>query len=464
MQDLHYLTLAEVGERIRRRDVSPVEIMAHTLARIETTDGELSSFVTVLAEQAIAEARLAAEEIAAGNHRGPLHGVPVGIKDLCATRGVRTTCASRILAGWIPDFDATVVKRLAAAGAITIGKLNMTEFAGAGYHPDCTPPRNPWNTGHWPGLSSSGSGAATAAGLCYASLGTDTGGSIRFPSAACGLVGIKPTYGRVSRHGVIPLCDTLDHVGPMTRSVRDAAIVLGVLAGADADDPTTSRRPVPDYAAALAGGVQDVRIGFDEHYCEADVETDTAAAVRTALGLLEQQGAHIVPIGMPSIDQAMEAAVTIFMADAVAAHIRTWPERADDYGPCFRAFLEMGAGMSAADYSKAHRNRLEWRGRLAETFEEVDVIACPSMAGAAPPVEDDRSREDGIVLRSARFTMPYDVSGSPTISVPCGLSTEGLPLSLQLVARDFDEATLCTVAHVYEQATDWHLRHPPEPA
>lgn len=462
MEGLHYLTLAEVGEHIRTREISPVDVVAATLARIEALDDELCSFVTVLAEPALAEARLAEEEIAAGSHRGPLHGVPVGIKDLCATRGIRTTCASRILADWVPDYDATVVRRLAAAGAIAVGKLNMTEFAGAGYHPDLAPPRNPWNTARWPGLSSSGSGAATAAGLCYASLGTDTGGSIRLPSSACGLVGIKPTWGRVSRHGVVPLCDSLDHVGPMTRSVRDAAIVLGVLAGADAEDPTAAHQPVPDYVGALRAGVEGVRVGFDEQYCTVEVDAEVAAAVRTALAALEEHGAQIVPFSMPSIDEAMDAALTIFMADAAAAHAPYWPERAEDYGPGLRQYLEIASTLSAADYAAAHRRRLQWRGRLAERFAEIDVIACPSTATPPPPVPDDRTREDEIVLHTARFTMPFDLSGSPTISLPCGLSSDALPMSLQLVGRDFDEATLCAVAHAYEQTAAWHTQHPPE--
>jgi amidase len=264
--ELCFLPLTELSRRIRDRTVSPVEAARAVLDRIRSFDSSLHAYLTVLEERAISRAAEAEREIRAGRWRGPLHGVPVAVKDLCETAGIATSCASRVLRGWIPEHSATVVERLEAAGAVLLGKLNLTEFAVAWYHPELPVPQNPWDPSLWPGASSSGSGVATAAGLCFGSLGTDTGGSIRFPSAACGIVGLKPTYGRVSRRGVFPLGESLDHIGPMTRTVADAAAMLAVIAGHDPADPTSRREPVEDYGAALERGVAGVRIGLDERF------------------------------------------------------------------------------------------------------------------------------------------------------------------------------------------------------
>ena len=458
-RDVAFLTLSEVAEVIRTRAASPAEVTRAVLARIDALDARLHSYITVLHERALRQARAAEDEIARGRYRGPLHGVPIAIKDLCATKGIRTTCASQIFADSVPDYDATVAEKLEAAGAVVLGKLNLTEFAYCGYHPAHAAVRNPWHLDCWPGLSSSGSGAATAAGLCFASLGTDTGGSIRFPSAACGVVGLKPTYGRVSRFGVFPLADSLDHVGPITRSVTDAALVLGAIAGSDVKDATSRREPVPDYAKALHLGIDGVRIGVDETHCTVGVDPEVTTAVLAAARLLGELGASLRSVRMPDPYQASEAYLPIFAAEAAVHHTQTYPARALEYGPAYRGLLELGAQVRGVDYARAHATRQEVSRHYADLFREVDLLLLPTTASAAPRV-GDRSNEMDVVQPSAHFTVPYDLTGNPTLSLPCGFSTAGLPLSFQLVGRHLDEALLCRAGCAYEQSTPWHTRHP----
>ncbi|UCE85919.1 MAG: amidase [Deltaproteobacteria bacterium] len=460
---LHWTSLMELAERIRTRSLSPVEATTATLERIDALDAALHSYITVLRERALEQAKQAEREISDGRYRGPLHGVPVAVKDLCFTRGVRTTCASKILADFVPDYDAAVVERLSRAGAVVLGKLNMTEFALSGYHPDRPAPVNPWAADRWPGVSSSGSGVATAAGLCFGSIGTDTGGSIRFPSAACGVVGLKPTYGRVSRYGVFPLAESLDHVGPIARRSADAAAMLAAIAGHDARDPTSLRETVPDYLASIDAGVRGVRIGVDERYCREEVDPELAEAVLGAARALAGQGAELREVEFPDVGEIARWWFAICSAEAAWAHEGTYPSRADDYGPDFRRLLEQGARVRGADYARAHAAREAFRGRLRALFEDVDLIACPSMP-APPP----RLAELGLETASQvsarpllRFTAPFDFSGSPTLSLPCGLSREGLPLSVQLVGRHLSEDLLCRAGHAYEQASDAHARTPP---
>jgi len=457
--DLVFLSLSAVADLIRTKAASPVEVTRALLGRIDAVDPRLHGYVTVLHDRALEQARAAADEIAHGRYRGPLHGVPIAIKDLCATKGIRTTCASQIFADAVPDHDATVVAQLNAAGAVTLGKLNLTEFAYCGYHPARPAPVNPWDLRRWPGLSSSGSGAATAAGLCFASLGTDTGGSIRFPSAACGVVGLKPTYGRVSRFGVFPLADSFDHVGPITRSVTDAALVLGVIAGADAKDATSLSEPVPDYARALRLGVEGVRIGLDEAHCSVGVDPEVTGAILAAARLFAELGARMHPIRIPDALDAIEAYLPIFVAEAAVHHAQTYPARATEYGAAFRELLELGAQLRGVDHARAGVKRTEVSRHYADLFREVDLLLCPTLASAAPRVRD-RSNEIDLVQASVHFTVPHDVTGNPTLSLPCGFNAAGLPLSLQLVGRHLDEALLCRAGYAYEQATPWHTRHP----
>ena len=460
--DLPYLTLTELSRRLRGRELSPVDVTRRLLERIERLDAQLHSYVTVLPASALAQAAEAEAELARGDVRGPLHGVPVGIKDLCATKGMRTTCGTVVFSDWVPDYDATVVERLLGAGAVILGKLKLTEGAFSTHHPEVTPPVNPWNPERWTGVSSSGSGVATAAGLCYGSLGTDTGGSIRYPSACNGVVGIKPTYGRVSRYGVLPLAASLDHVGPITRSVADAAAILQVIAGFDPRDPTSRREPVPDYTATLDFGVRGVRIGIDEGYCTEDVAPEVSRAVLACADLLRGLGAETREIRLPPIGELLEGWTPFTAVEAALAHRETFPAQAEQYGPAFRALIETGLRVTGTEYAGIQSARELFRGRLAAIFEQVDLILCPSMPFPPIPtavIEALATRSED-VPSARKFTAPFDFSGNPTISLPCGFTDDGLPLSLQLVARHLEEELLCRAALAFEQATEWHTRHP----
>ena len=344
-----------------------------------------------------------------------------------------------------------------------VGKTNLTEFALMGYHPTRPIPINPWNAASSTGGSSSGSGVAVAAGLCFAALGTDTGGSIRIPSAWCGTVGLKPTYGRVSRAGVFPLGASLDHIGPMARSVADAAHVLDALAGLDPRDPTTLRLPPPRCAAALGGDVRGVRIGWDEAYATTMVLPEVADAVYAAVDHLARLGAEIVRVRLPAVEEVVASWPVLCGGDALAAHAPTFPSRAAQYGPSFRTFLEYAAKLTAADYAAHHERRLVWAGAFAATFEACDVFACPGTFMPPPPADalDPYGEFSDAIAPFMRFTAPFNFSGSPTLSIPCGFTDDGLPQSLQLVAAHGAEATLCRVGDVYERTTEWHRRRPP---
>lgn len=463
---LHYHTITELAALIAAKAVSPVEITEAMLARIEAIDGRLKAYATVMAELAMAQARVAEREILAGTYRGPLHGVPVAVKDLCFTAGVRTMGGCAVYAEHIPTFDATVVRRLNEAGAVLLGKLNLTEGAMGGYNPRLQVPENPWKAGYWPGASSSGSGAATAAGLAYATLGSDTGGSIRYPAAVCGTVGFKPTWGRVSRYGVLALAESLDHVGPLARSSADAGIVLQAIAGFDAHDPTSLPDPVPDMLAGIGKGVAGVRIGWDETYATQDMAPDYAQAVAAGVRVMEQLGATIVPVTMPTrLREYLGAWPVLCASEALAAHREHFPSRAEEYGPWFRGWLERGASFSAVDYAQANTLRAACVGELRRLMQGIDLLACPSSAQAAypytaaqayGPIPPDRDPWQ------SRFTVPSDFAGLPTIALPCGLSDAGLPLSLQFVGHPLAEPLLVQAGDTYERATEWHTLHPPE--
>ena len=415
-----------------------------------------------MADAAVAQAKAADDEIGAGRHRGPLHGVPIAVKDLCYTLGTRTRAGMPIYNDFVPEFDATVVARFHAAGAVILGKLELTESAFAFHHPDITRPDNPWRSGYWTGVSSSGSGAATAAGLCYASLGSDTGGSIRFPSVACGVTGLKPTWGRVSKYGVFPLSDSLDHIGPMTRTAADAAAVLGVIAGADDNDPTTLLDPVPDYLAEIDQGVAGLRVGVDEAYCTEGVEPVVAQGVEDALAALAGAGAKIVPIAMPEHDELIHLWAPFCAAECAVHHAETYPARAAEYGPSLKGLIDAGIAASGLELARANVARSAFKGRLARIFQTIDLIAAPSFFMATPldsAIEALAAGADGL-YKLTRFTGPYDFSGSPTLSLPCGFSDQGLPLGFQLIGPHLGEGLLLRAGHAYQQATDWGARHP----
>ncbi|MCE7985914.1 MAG: amidase [Caldilinea sp. CFX5] len=462
MTALALATLMDVAQQIEARKLSPVELTRQMLDRIDALDKRFHSYVTVLADQALAQAAAAEAEIVGGHYRSPLHGIPLAVKDLCFMKGTVTTCGSQMLTNWRPDQNATAVWKLQQAGAIILGKLHLTEFALRWHHPYRPIPLNPWGEGRWPGVSSSGSGVATAAGLCFGAIGTDTGGSIRFPAASCGVVGLKPTYGRVSRAGVFPLAASLDHIGPLTRSVADAAAMLQAMAGPDPLDPTASRRPVPDYLAALAQGVAGVRIGVDERYITEGVHPDVSAAVKETVRVLAELGAHLVAVTVPEPDMptTTQAWLTLTGADALVAHEGMYPERAADYGP-FRELLDNTAKLRAQDYAKAHALRETFASQFDPLFEQMDLLLCPTMPTTAPLMDAQGNAilQEGYVR--TRYTYVFNFSRNPTLSLPCGFDSNGLPISLQFVGRHFEEDLLCRVGHAYEQATEWHTRRPP---
>lgn len=459
---LCFKPMTEVADLIRKRQITSVALTESILDRIGSLDATLKSYATVMADHALGNAASADREIAAGRYRGPLHGVPVAVKDLCFTAGVRTMGGTAVRADFVPAYDATVIERLRAAGAVLLGKLNLTEGAMSAYHPALDIPVNPWNAGVWAGSSSSGSGVATAAGLAYATLGSDTGGSIRFPSAACGVVGLKPTWGRVSRYGVLPLAESLDHVGPMARTTADAAIVLQVIAGHDPNDPTSLPDPVPDLTGNIGGSVQGIRIGLDERYIRQHADPAMAEAVVAGVGVLASLGARVVKVALPDLNKYVPAWPVLCSAEAVLAHEATYPSRRDDYGPWFREWLDRGSRVTGAEYARANNVRAACTGQLLTLLEEVDVLACPSMVRPPYPVTPREQYGPLGVYdpTKLRFTAPFDFARVPTLSVPSGFTDTGLPLSLQFVGRPLSEALLCRVGHAYEQATEWHLHHP----
>ena len=463
---LHYLTLTQLAAGIEAGDVSPVEVTRLMLDRIGALDDRLHSYATVSAERAMRAASRAEEEIVAGRYRGPLHGIPVAVKDLCYTRDTRTMGGLAVRRDFVPEFDATVVERLEAAGAVLLGKLALTEGAMAGYHPDFAIPVNPWHAEYWSGASSSGSGVATAAGLCFGCLGSDTGGSIRFPSMANGIVGLKPTYGLVSRHGVLPLSETLDHIGPMTRSTADAAIMLQAIAGHDPEDPTSLRGPVPDMLGSLNMGLDGGRIGFDRSYACEGIDAGLVAAIDIALEVLEDLGATVVPVEMPEGIREVEGIwFPICAREAYVAHSETFPSRAEEYGPHFRDLLEMGSSVTEEQYAAATLERNRISDGYNTVLDSVDAVVCPS-GGFTFPVPPDLQYGDTETLRplfaavQMYFTIPADFAGTPALTVPCGFSQAGVPYALQFLGPRLSEPTLCRIGHAFEQATEWHDRHP----
>jgi amidase len=462
---LHYSSLAHVSKLIAERQLQSLDLTRQLLDRIAAVDGHLQSYVTLMTDRALASARRADTEIKAGRYRGPLHGVPVAVKDLCYTRAVRTMAGTKIFADFVPDFDATVVARLEAAGAVILGKLVLCEGAFGPYFPGLQVPVNPWNAARWSGVSSSGSGVATAAGLCFASVGTDTGGSIRYPSAANGCVGLKPTYGRVSRYGVFELAASMDHVGPMTRTVEDAAIMFEAMAGADPRDPTSLPDPVPAVRAELRRGIAALRVGFDRRYATENVDPDVAEAMDDVLATLTRLGATVVAVTMPDVSQVGSAWLDLCCVEALAAHATTFPSRASEYGPGLRAALEFGQQVTPATLAAAAKVRSEVSASIDSMLNTVDCLVCPSMANSARvketnPFDEETEESWSRNVRNDIHCQPFNFSGSPTLSAPCGFSTEGLPLSVQFVGRRLSELVLCRIGHAYEQATPWHLRHP----
>ena len=460
--ELCYLTIAEATAGLRRKKYSPVDLTEACLERIQALDGKLHSFITLTADLARLQAKQAEQELHSGKDRGPLHGIPIALKDLYATKGIPTTCHSAVLENWLPDHDATTVTKLHEAGTILLGKLGMHEFAFGGPSVDAPFPavRNPWKTAHIPGGSSSGSGAALAAGFCYGALGSDTGGSIRTPSSHCGIVGIKPTYGRVSRSGVIPLSWSLDHAGPMARSVEDCAILLQALAGYDAKDNASASVAVPNFQTGMKDGIKGLRVGvprknwFDENL---GIDPQTEAVFNQALKVLETLGAQIIDIDGKPFSLARKANQTILVCEAYTYHEETYRETPMKFGSSVRRRMLEGAFLSAADYLTAQRARAVLNDQIRANFTKVNVFAVP---GAARPPEAFEAMDPNEQNMRPSFTNPFNLTGLPAISVPCGFTDGNLPAGFQIVAPAFEEAACFRVAYAYEQATEWHKKRP----
>ncbi|MBM3946258.1 MAG: amidase, partial [SAR202 cluster bacterium] len=413
-------------------------------------------------EQAEAADRL----LRAGHDLGPLHGVPISIKDIFATKGLPTTAGSKILAEWVSSKDATVVRKLRQAGAVLVGKTNLHEFAFGvtteNAHFGAT--KNPWNIERVPGGSSGGSGAAIAARMGYASLGSDTGGSIRIPAALCGAVGLKPTYGRVSKNGVVPLAWSLDHVGPLTRTVEDAAIVLNTIAGYDPKDPTSSRRQVPDYTLRLDDPVIGLAVGVPSAPFWEPVEADVAKAVREALEVLKSLGARLIEVDFPYADQVSGLQTAVILSEAAAYHMRWMRERPQDYAPAIVTRLRQGAVIPAVDYLNAQRGRAILRDAVRDLLRRVDVLATPTVPIVAPKMGQTVMSVGAVEVQATRVltrnVSPFNLLGLPALSVPCGFDGQGLPIGLQIAGRPFEEETVLRVGHAYQKATKWHARTP----
>jgi aspartyl-tRNA(Asn)/glutamyl-tRNA(Gln) amidotransferase subunit A len=465
--EICYMGAGDLSKLVQSKEISPVEIIEAHLTRIDATEPMLNSFITLLADQARKSARQAEKDIQAGRYKGPLHGIPVALKDLYNTGGVRTTSGSRIFDTFIPTEDCTVAAKFHQAGAILLGKLNMHQFAygPTGENPDYGHMHNPWNPDMVTGGSSGGSGSAAAAGQCTITTGSDTGGSIRIPAALCGIVGLKPTYGLVSRYGLSSLSWSLDHPGPMTRTVEDTAITMNVIAGHDPKDVASAKVDIPDYTSALTGDVKGLRIGIVKEYFEAPLDPQVRKAVMDAISLLESMGAEIKEVSYPMFNQSQAISSTVLMAEATAYHRDLLEKDGHQLYDPVRQRLEAGLFISAAEYLRAQQARSIFDQQGRRLLDEVDLLAGPTEPVTAPEIMASKvmagEQEVGVVGALTQYTRPYNINGFPAISVPCGFSDDGMPIGLQLAGRPFDELTVLRAAHAYEQANDWHTRRPP---
>ncbi|MDQ0622815.1 MAG: Asp-tRNA(Asn)/Glu-tRNA(Gln) amidotransferase GatCAB subunit A [Paraburkholderia graminis] len=460
-------TLTEAAQALRRRDVTPSQLVEASLERIAAHDPLLKSFITVFEQQALKVAAASGALLDAGHDLGPLHGIPVALKDNIAVAHTRTTAGSRVLADWHPAEDAAIVTKLRQAGAILIGKTNMHEFAwgGTSANPHYGFVRNPWDTSRFPAGSSGGSAVAVAARFCFGAIGTDTGGSIRLPSAVNGTVGIRPTYGRVSNRGIVPLAWSMDTAGPMTRTVEDCATLFGVIAGFDRADAGSAAQPCGDYLQTLADGIRHLRIGVIPSYFFHHLQPAVHGAVQQALDTLRELGAAVVDVPIDGIEDNISAQLTIEAAEPSAWHQRHLRERPQDYGDDVRTLLEVGELLLATHYIQAQRYRAVLRAAFIEAFHKVDVFICPTLPFTATRVGETRVViEDGVEedMLSAimQFTGIASLTGLPALNVPCGFDDEGLPVGMQIIGRPFDEATLFRVGHAFQQATAFHRRAP----
>ncbi len=460
--ELAFLDMAALTALLHSRKLSVVELTEAMLRRIERLDPRLLSYALVTPEVALAQARDAQALIMQRRILGPLHGVPIAFKDLNYTKGVRTAAGMPLHRNHVPSYDGTVVRRLREAGAVMLGKLQMTEGAFADHHPDIVPPFNPWHRDHWSGASSSGSGVATAAGLCFGCTGSDTGGSIRFPSAANGVTGLKPTWGRVSRYGAFELAASLDHLGPMCRTAADAGAMLGVMAGADPDDPTALQAPVPDYLSGDDRELRGLRIGIDPDYNTQGVDAVMRAAVDDATRVFESLGADLRRVRFPDPSEVIADWGGNCAVETAVAHAATYPAQKSAYGPGLSGIIELGRAMPATEYQKILLRRNDFRGRVAALFEGVDALLIPAQPFASPTMKRMATLGNvpGELDALVRFTAPFDSTGSPAITLPAGFTASGTPVAVQLVGPHLGEATLVRGGRAFQRVTDWHRRRP----
>ena len=460
-------SIAELSRLIVAGEISPVELTRQTLSRIERLDPELNSYITTTAGLALGQAEIAEREIHAGNRRGALHGIPYALKDLFFTKGIKTTAGSKIFADFVPSYDATVVEKLAKAGTVLLGKTGLHEnaYGITSNNPHFGAVRNPWNTNHIPGGSSGGSAAALAAGLCSFSLGTDTGGSIRIPASFCGVAGLKPTFGRVSRHGVFPLSHTLDHVGPFAWTAEDLWHIFAAMTGQDPQDESTVDRPLsaPEFPAEPS--LHGRKIGVPANFYFANLDPEVEAATRAALAEMEMLGAELVEIAVPDIEEFNLIARLIQIAEASSVHVNNLDSRREDYGNDQQALLDQGRFVTAVDYLNAQRRRRQLNRQFYELFDHVDAVAAPAVAVLPAKIGQTslvvNGTEEDVRMMTTRNARALNMTGLPLLSLPCGLSESGLPIGIQLAGALFDEKSLLEIGHAYQVATDWHERRPP---
>ena len=461
------MTITELAPQIRDGKISPVDLVRQTLARIEKLQPALNAYITVTADAALEQARRAEREIREGNYRGPLHGIPYAAKDLFYTKGIRTTVGSKILTDFVPDYDATVIEKLTAAGAILIGKAGLHEWAYGitSNNPHFGSIRNPWDTERIPGGSSGGSAAALAADLCGFSLGSDTGGSIRIPASFCGLAGLKPTFGRVSRYGVFPLGHTLDHAGPFGWTVEDAALVYQAMAGYDPRDTSSVDRAVTLPAFSPEARLEGKTIGIPSSFYNQDLDPEIERATKDAVAVLQKLGAAVVEVKPPDIEEFNTIAQLILLVEAASVHHRRLAERRADFGEDVRALLEAGRFILATDYLDAQRRRREFIRSFNLLLDQVDAIVTPTIPITAAKIGQKTvmisGKEWDVRLATTRFMRALNLAGLPLLSVPSGFDSGGMPIGLQIIGALFDERTVLEVGHAYERATEWHKRRPP---
>lgn len=464
---LYFLSVSELSPLIQKKEISPVEVLEAHLSRIESLEPKLNSFITLLSEQAREDAREAEKEILKGKYRGPLHGIPFGLKDLYYVKGIRNTSGSKLYDHFIPQYDSTVAFKLKEAGAILLGKLNLHPFAygTTGENEEYGHMHNPWNLHLIAGGSSGGNGSSVASGECPFAMGSDTGGSIRIPASLCGIVGLKPTYGRVSRYGIVPLAWSQDHAGPMARTVEDCALIMNIVSGYDPQDPTSAHLPVPDYTQALKKEIKGIRLGVIKEALELPIESYVKESFWKAVDQLTDLEAIISEVSFPTYHYGSSIASIIQMAEATAYHSELIRKHGPQIFPPVRLRLESGIFISATDYIQAERARILFYRQSLDLFKTVDLLLTPTLPTTAFPIGTTSvkigEKKLNVVSLLTQFTRPFNLNGFPALTLPCGFSENQLPIGLQIIGRPFDEETVLRTAYAYQQSTDWHLKRPP---